>query len=70
MPGIALAAGGPVGWAMVALNRHYATDTVGGAATAFAVVSAVALVLEGPLAVRVTGWTARRGGARDPGAAS
>ncbi len=43
VPGIALAAGAPVGWAMVALNRHYVTDTLGGAATAFAVVSSVAI---------------------------
>jgi undecaprenyl-diphosphatase len=46
VPGFALAAGSLMGWAEVALNAHYVTDALGGAATAFAVVPALALTLD------------------------
>lgn len=46
IPGFAIAAGALMGWAEVALNAHYVTDTVGGAATAFAVVPGLALTLD------------------------
>jgi undecaprenyl-diphosphatase len=49
LPGIAAAVGVPVGWAVVCLNSHYVSDAFGGAATAFFVVPAIALAIEGRL---------------------
>ncbi|OLF04437.1 hypothetical protein BLA60_40760 [Actinophytocola xinjiangensis] len=47
---VTLAAGAAMAWAQVLLNAHYATDTLGGFATALAVVPATALVLTRPQA--------------------
>jgi undecaprenyl-diphosphatase len=46
LPCLGLAAGAPIGWAVVALNAHYVTDAFGGAATAFAVVPTLAFALD------------------------
>lgn len=46
VPAAALAVGAAISWAVIVLNIHYPTDALGGAATAFAVVPSIALVLD------------------------
>jgi undecaprenyl-diphosphatase len=43
---LSLAVGAAISWAVIVLNIHYPTDALGGAATAFAVVPSIALVLD------------------------
>lgn len=49
---VTVAAGGVMAWAQVLLNAHYATDTLGGFATAVAVVPTAAFLID---------WVAGRG---------
>ncbi|MBK1784129.1 phosphatase PAP2 family protein [Prauserella cavernicola] len=44
--GLALACGAEMAWAQLTLDTHYATDTLGGFATAIALVPALALVID------------------------